>query len=226
MKKCMSLLLAVLLALLPVTVMADFFDQMRNWWNDLTSVAQDLAGQATELFSTGVELVGDAAKDFIGKAEEYLTQLYPDWRQETRNAWQVLSEAAEDAGSHAKEEVAAAWEEIKGWMAEAGDSVSEETQTILNAIGGAAGVVEAKIALWTDMVQTYFNDSMASASPAVQEAWATLKEAAANAGSVAADKLKEAYNTVLDWLNSQKGEEAERAREALNSLVEELTPAE
>ena len=82
-----------------------------------------------------------------------------------------------------------------------------------------SGVLSDGWDLMTDQITAWIGEAEAVLAEMdwddqVREAWATLREGAARQGSIAAEKLSEAYGTVRDWLRDN--------RSALDQAVAEV----
>ncbi len=64
----------------------------------------------------------------------------------------------------------------------------------------AAGVAEAKLSGWYRRMESYMTEKAVLVTESTREAWALIKQNAVEAGSVAEDKLTEAYTAVREWL--------------------------
>ena len=115
---------------------------------------------------------------------------------------------------------------IKQWMEETGETMSEGTEAIFDAIGSAAGIAEAKISSWIRTVETFIADHRDTVTEDIQEAWNTMKQAAEEAGSIASEKLQVAYEIVDTWIASLNETEAATAQEALDGLMDQAQTVE
>lgn len=124
----------------PVEVKGDSFDQMRDWWQDISTEAANYNAGVAEFFSEGNQAAKEMMGKYLEKAEEYLRTIYPEWNEETAKAWKTIQEAVKDGSAQAKEKAAEAYKVIRDWMLETGETMSEGTEMVLVMIRDWAGV--------------------------------------------------------------------------------------
>ena len=105
-------------------------------------------------------------------------------------------------------------------MQENGKPINQEIAEAIDQIAIAAGVEEAELAEWHRTVENFIATHKESLTEHAQEAWETIKEYSAETGSVAKEKVEEAYQALSDWFGSFNTEESEEAEEALEKIVE------
>lgn len=155
--KMIALLTAALLCVAPIASMAEsatepapvveegnFFDEMRGWWQDISTEAANFNAGVAEFFSEGTQAAREAMGKYLEMAEEYLRTIYPEWDEETAKAWKTIREAVKDGSAQAKEKAAGAYKVIRDWMLETGETMSEGTKMVLEMIRDWAGVKDEK----------------------------------------------------------------------------------
>ena len=159
MNRIIALLTAALFCLAPVASLAetavesvpvekeeDFFDQMRDWWQDISAEAANFNAGAAEFFADGTLVAKEALSEYLKTAEDYLRSIYPEWDEETAKAWKTIQESVRDGSAQAKEKAAEAYKVIRDWMLETGETMSEGTEMVLEMIRDWAGVNDEKTA--------------------------------------------------------------------------------
>ena len=145
-------------------------------------------------------------QDTVKAGTEYLQKNLPVWEKtieqyyaefstdpEVQEAWSTLKEGASEVGRISKEKAEEAYDTIRNWMQENGKPINQEIAEAIDQIAIAAGVEEAELAEWHRSAET---------------------------GSVAKEKVEEAYQALSDWFGSFNTEESEEAEEALEKIVE------
>ena len=174
---------------------------------------------------SGYALLDDTVAEFTGRtigewqktAESYL--MSSNWPEEVRNAWNVLREGAENAGSVAAEEATEAYHTVRDWLISSGVLTQEDIAAALDWIAGAAGVTEATLSGWYRIVENYITENRDAMSETVREAWDTIRQAQSQGLEMAGDTLKAAYQTVYNWINSANTDDAEQAAEAMEHIM-------
>ena len=172
-------------------------------------------------------------QDTVKAGTEYLQKNLPVWEKtieqyyaefstdpEVQEAWSTLKEGASEVGRISKEKAEEAYDTIRNWMQENGKPINQEIAEAIDQIAIAAGVEEAELAEWHRTVENFIATHKESLAEHAQEAWETIKEYSAETGSVAKEKVEEAYQALSDWFGSFNTEESEEAEEALEKIVE------
>ena len=170
--------------------------------------------------------------------EQYYAEFSTD--PEVQEAWSTLKEGASEVGRISKEKAEEAYDTIRNWMQgriskekaeeaydtirnwmqENGKPINQEIAEAIDQIAIAAGVEEAELAEWHRTVENFIATHKESLTEHAQKAWETIKEYSAETGSVAKEKVEEAYQALSDWFGSFNTEESEEAEEALEKIVE------
>ena len=179
--------------------------------------------------SAGWKWLQDTAK----AGTEYLQKNLPVWEKtieqyyaefgndpEVQEAWGTLKEGASEVGRISKEKAEEAYETIRSWMQENGKPINQKIAEAIDQVAIAAGVEEAELAEWHRTVENFIATHKESLTEHAREAWDTIKEYSAETGSVAKEKVVEAYQALSDWFGSFSTEESEEAEEALEKIVE------
>ena len=237
MKKMISLILAMMLLALSVLGLAetgteaasteesepDFFGQSAEWWRNVWDGFIEYNTGVAQFFVYGADVAKDTVLSYVGMAEDYLRNIYPEWDEETKKAWDTIKEAAETGSAEAREQSAEAWGVVKNWMLEAGETMSEGTQALFDAVGSAAGVAEATVSGWVRTVETYLSENADTANEAVREAWETIKAGALEANETVLKQMEDARQILNEWLGEQSDTEAPSVTNAVNGIVEFTT---
>ena len=172
-------------------------------------------------------------QDTVKAGTEYLQKNLPVWEKtieqyyaefstdpEVQEAWSTLKEGASEVGRISKEKAEEAYDTIRNWMQENGKPINQEIAEAIDQIAIAAGVEEAELAEGHRTVENFIATHKESLTENAQKAWETIKDYSAETGSVAKEKVEEAYQALSDWFGSFNTEESEEAEEALEKIVE------
>lgn len=230
MKRTISIILILaLLALSPAALcedtnetQGDFFDQARDWWNAFSADASETTGALKDLLTQDAQSAWASLGEFANQAESWLDENLPGWNEDLAQAWSILKQAAIDGSAEAKARALAAYETIRAWIEENGDTLAEDARAVLDALAAAAGVAQAALSDWVRQAQDYLAEHKDELDQQTREAWNTIKQAAADAGSVAADALREAGKALKAWLESRQDSDNAPSADALEEIIDAM----
>ena len=150
MKKLLVLATVLALCTLPIAAIAetsdsvepDIFDQARDWWQNVSTEAAEWNAGVADYFSEGTQVAKETLEGYIDAAQSWLDENFPTWNEDVQQAWETLKEAAIEGTDEAKSQAQEAYETIRAWMLETGETMSEGTEAIFEAMSAAAGVTE------------------------------------------------------------------------------------
>ena len=186
-------------------------DQVTAGWNTVT-----------ETVTAGWDTVVGQVTGWADAVENYLTEKKLAWDAETSEAWNTLKEGAEHQGEIAQEKLDAAYTAIRDWLIQAGDTVDQRVAQAVDAMAGAAGVVDAQVSGWYRTVETFMVQNSEKVTESVQDAWNTVEQSVTGAGNVAAEKLSEACETIRTWMSGLTDVDTSEATEAIDGLESSL----
>lgn len=120
----------------------DIFDQAREWWQNVSAEAAEWNAGVADYFAEGTEVAKETLAGYIDAAETWFNENFPSWNEDVQQAWDTLKEAATEGTAEAKAQAQEAYETIRAWMLETGETMNEGTQAIFDAMAAAAGVEE------------------------------------------------------------------------------------
>lgn len=163
----------------------------------------------------------DAAKETVQGWVDTLGEFASDIRDnpEVQEAWNTLKQGALKAGTAGREAVTKAYRIVLNWWLENGKEITKEAASALDGLAKAAGVEKADIAKWYSTVEEYIAAHKETVTTAVKEAWDLIKHAGVEAGDTAQEKLKEAYQTIREWLETVNDQKSKEAGAALGKIV-------
>lgn len=185
-----------------------FFSEIENAWNTITDTVTD-----------GFRLMTGTVEEWAQTVESYFTEQGRAMSEETQAAWNTLQECATEKGKIAQNQAEEAYHTLRAWFEQAEDAVDQGVAAAIDAVAGAAGVIEAQVSGWYRTVEAFIVGSSETVSETVLQAWTLIREESVHTGTVAADQLSEAYKTVRKYLQSFDTEQAVQASEALESIA-------
>lgn len=147
MKKLIAITITLVLCLIPISAMAeaaadegDIFEQARDWWQNVSAEAAEWNAGVADYFLEGTDVAKETLEGYIDAAQTWLDGNFPTWNEDVQQAWGTLKRAAIEGTAEAKEQAQEAYETIRAWMLETGETMSEGTEAIFEAMAAAAGV--------------------------------------------------------------------------------------
>ena len=104
------------------------------------------------------------------------------------------------------------------WLRQGISLLEDTARSGWEFIQGEAPRAAEAVRSWLETVEAFFTTNGAEISRSVQEAWDMLKKGAEQAGSVAGEKLTEAYRTVKQWIENTAGANDGEAQKTLETL--------
>ena len=152
------------------------------------------------------------------------------WNQFTQGLGSWLSQTGEDIG----EWIGQAGEDIGSWFAGVGEFWGGKLDTATTWLKENYSRISGYVVDKANVIQRYVTERGPEVSAEIQEAWATLLQAASRTGQVAKEKAQEAYQTLREWLKSvdcsasqventagQVSDTLQDAQEALDGLAQQ-----
>ena len=200
----------------------DFFDDLRSLWQSASQGVAKLGETAGQLRTEGTEALAQRLDAWSAEVDAYLDEHSAQWSQDIQDAWNTLREAAENAVN--SEEAAEAYQRLQTWLAQAGETVDEGMDVLLEGLGRAAGVIQDETTRWIEQVDATLSECPPEEDE-VQTAWTLLRTGVEHPGLIAEEEMLRAKAIVREWLDGLDAQFAEPAREALEGLTPEETAA-
>lgn len=191
-------------------------DKVEHGWTNLISTIEGGWNTVVSTVENGWNTVTGTLADWTHTVETFVTGR--DWNAEVQEAWSTLKDAAAHKGEAALDQVTAAYETVRSWFIQVGDTVDQSVAIAVDSVADAAGVVEAKLSGWYRTLETFFAEHSEQLTEEVRTACDTIRQSITNVGSVAQDKLDSAYQTVHDWIQQQGETEDSVVMEALEGV--------
>ena len=180
-------------------------DSFQEWLGQtlgfLSDRVQDGWNQASTAVTEGTDRLQAQLSAWILQGETYLRESGMD--AEIARAWDTLTAGAAAQGQATLDSVQAAYAALQEWTAQAGEDISQGMQDVIDSLGAAAGITEARIAHWYHVMESYMTQHAQSVTEDVKAAWEIIREQAAQAGQCAGDSLREACETIRTWIEGE-----------------------
>ena len=173
-------------------------DTLSEGWNKATDAVEAGWNKASEAVTSGIDWLGDKIAAWASEAEAYMQK--KQWDKKVQDAWETLKTGAQQKGKIAGEALTEAYHTVRDWLVQADESVDQNVAEAVDNIAEAAGVAEAKFSSWYRKVEEYLTEKADLVTESTRNAWALIKQNAVQAGSIAKDKLTEAYAQLREWL--------------------------
>ncbi len=173
-------------------------DAVATGWDIVTDTAAAGWDKTTDAFETGWEYLETHIPVWSEKIEGYMDEHRVE--QRVSEAWDTLKEGALHHGEIAMDKLTEAYHTVKDWVTETGGAADQEIAETIDLVAGTAGVEEALRTGWYREVERYMTLKADLVTDAVEESWELIRQNGIEAGSVAEDRLQEAYGTVREWL--------------------------
>ena len=174
------------------------YDTFSDGWNKAVDAAETGWNKASEAVTSGIDWLDGKISDWTDKAEVYMQK--KQWDKKVQDAWEILKNGALQAGESAEETLTEAYHTVREWLMEVDDTMDQEVAEAVDRVAEAAGVAEAKLSGWYRKMEGYMTEKANLVTESVREAWAQIRQNTVKAGSVAEEKLTEAYTTIHEWL--------------------------
>ncbi len=214
MRRILSILLTALLLCAPLRSPADtaeepsLGDLFSAWLLD----TRDLAGAFASEIGSELDAAGEAVGDALDEAQAYLDENLPIWTEEARMAWDALSGAALEAAGTVSEEAKAAYVSLRAWALEKAPAVREKLLELVDALGCAAGVSEARVAMVDRYVAQHGHGEILAA-------WETVQSTLSDPAAVTRENLDAAMERMRSWLSFSSDSAAGEVLRQLDALL-------
>ena len=175
-------------------------DALSDGWDKAKDAVQAGFGMASDAVQEGMEWMKEKIADWTENAEAYMEK--KQWDKKVEEAWETLKTGAQKTGEVAAEKVTEAYHTVRDWLLESDEAVDQEVAEAVDRVAEYAGVAEAKMSGWYRRMESYMTEKADLVTDSVREAWEIIRRSAVDAGSVAAEKVSQAFETVRQWLES------------------------
>ncbi len=178
--------------------MESIYDTFSDGWNKAVDAVETGWNKASEAVTSGIDWLDGKISDWTNKAEAYMQK--KQWDKKVQDAWETLKNGALQAGETAEETLTEAYHTVREWLMKVDETMDQEAVEAVDRVAEAAGVAEAKLSVWYRKMEGYMTEKADLVTESVREAWAQIRQNTVKTGSVAEEKLTEAYTTIYEWL--------------------------
>ena len=203
MRRLIALMAACALLVLPCGGFADedeepsLAQRWQAWLRQTGDLADALAGEIAPY----LEQAGAALGEKLDAAQTYIEENLSSLSEEIRQAWETLVAAANDKTRSLTQQAGEAYAILRAWADEHAPILQEELRSLIDALGCAADVPEARIST----VDAYV---AANGHEDVRAAWETVQARLAGAEAVSRGDMDAAMAKLRMWLAASSDSEA------------------